>query len=190
VSKTRPLLRSERALVSFSETSARVYAVDGIALWANRGLDRIAGHVQYALLVAGDAPLAVALLTQVRLLLSRDRDAEIPADLASHVVCDLRVPGHGRASARGTVHVDRMPGPLPQKLAAVLSKMPQEGLTLHALASLAGTSIGSRTTTRPSNSVRVNSLLASSMSATASLRLSRASSRVLSWALAPGISST
>ena len=95
MSKTRPLLRSERALVSFSETSARVYAVDGIALWANRGLDRIAGDVQYALLVADDAPLAGASLTQVRLLLSRDRDAEIPADLTSHVVCDLRVPGHG-----------------------------------------------------------------------------------------------
>src|SRR4051812_20889848 len=111
------------------------------------------------------------------------RYPEIPAYLPGQGVRDLRVPGHGRALADGAVDVDSVPATLPQEFASMGLQVVEERSTLHTLR-------GSRTTSRSSNSVRVSSLLASRMSETASLRLSRASSRVCSWTLAPGSSST
>ena len=44
---------------------------------------------------------------------------EVPAYLASEVVGDLGVPGHGRALPGSAVYVDGVAGPLPEKLAAL-----------------------------------------------------------------------
>jgi len=113
------------------------------------------------------------------------RYPEVPANLPGHVVRDLRVARHGGATAGIPVHVDGVPGSLPEKLAPVCFEIVEERPALHT-----GMRMVSRTTSRSPNSVRVSSLLASSTSLMASTRLSRASSRVRSWALAPGNSST
>lgn len=114
---------------------------------------------------------------------SRPRHPEILADLPRHALPDLRVAGYRGAPCGLPVDIHRVTAAFPEKLAAVVLEMLEQSLSLHA-------PMGSRTTSRPSNSCRVSSLLASRTSATASLRLSRASSRVFSWALAPGSSST
>jgi hypothetical protein len=114
------------------------------------------------------------------------RDAEIFADLPGELVGDLRVAGYGGGPLRLSVDVDGVPASFPLELAALLPQVLQERPTLHAPAA----PMGSRTTSLPPNSLRVSSLLASRTSETASLRLSRHSSRVSPWAFAPGSSST
>src|SRR3954454_19238985 len=82
------------------------------------------------------------------------RDAEVLADLAGHVVGDLGVAGDGGAPDGRPVDIHRVPCAFAQELAAMILEMLQECSPLHTLR-------GSRTTSRPSNSVLVNSLLAS-----------------------------
>ena len=121
--------------------------------------------------------------SRLRPLLSWQGYAQVLAYLSCELVGDLGVAWDRRGPLRVPVDVDGVPASFSQELAVLASQMLQEGPALHAPS-------GSRTTSPPSNSRRVSSLLASRTSETASRRLSRHSSRLSPWALAPGSSST
>jgi hypothetical protein len=91
---------------------------------------------------------------------------QVLAYLSCELVGDLAVAWDRRRPLRFSVDVDGVPAPLPQELAALAFQVLQQGTAFHA-------PIGSRTTSRPSNSRRVSSLLASRTGETASRMLSR-----------------
>jgi hypothetical protein len=122
-------------------------------------------------------------LSRLRPLLSWRGYAQVLAYLSCELVGDLGVAWDRRGPPRVPVDVDGVSASFSQELAVLTPQVLQEGVALHAPS-------GSRTTSSPSNSRRVSSLLASRTSETASRRLSRHSSRLSPWAFAPGSSST
>ena len=122
-------------------------------------------------------------LSRLRPLLSWRGYAQVLAYLSCELVRYLGVSWDRRGPLRFPIDVDGVPAAFSQELAALAFQVLQQSPTLHA-------PMGSRTTSRPSNSRRVSSLLASRTSETASRRLSRHSSRLSPWAFAPGSSST
>jgi hypothetical protein len=122
-------------------------------------------------------------LSRLRPLLSWRGYAQVLAYLTCELVRDLGVAWDRRGPLRFPIDVDGVPAAFSQELAVLAFEVLQQGPALQAPS-------GSRTTSRPSNSRRVSSLLASRTSETASRRLSRHSSRLSLWAFAPGSSST
>src|SRR5829696_10319379 len=122
-------------------------------------------------------------LTRLRPLVSWRGYAQVLAYLSCELVGDLGVSRNRRGPLRFPIDVDGVPAAFSQELAALTFQVLQQSPALHA-------PMGSRTTSLPSNSRRVSSLLASRTSETASRRLSRHCWRLSPWALAPGSSST
>src|ERR687889_134427 len=117
-------------------------------------------------------------LSWLRPLLSWRGYAQVLAYLSCELVGDLGVSRNSRGPLRFPIDVDGVPAAFSQELAALTFQVLQQSPALHA-------PIGSRTTSSPSNSRRVNSLLASRTSFPATRRLSRHSSRLSPWAFAP-----
>src|SRR3990172_7539019 len=101
-------------------------------------------------------------------------DIEVFANLPREFINYLGMSRHCRSFAGSNVKIYGMPRTFAQKFATVFLKMPQKSVPLHQ----ASTKSSSFTTFFPAITCSASSLLASSTIATASLRFSRASSRV------------
>src|SRR5579862_6434943 len=105
----------------------------------------------------------------------------IQADLAREEIVDLPMSGNRRRFSRCAVDEHGMFAAFPQQNASILLKMPDELEPFHA----AGSSSVSRITSLPSIDSSERTRLASSTSATASTRLSRASFKLAAWVYWP-----
>lgn len=110
-------------------------------------------------------------------------DPEVLADLLRQDVGYLGMARNRYGCSGVRVAPYAVPRSLPAEFAAVAPQVPLELAALH-------TSRGSRITSRPSVSLSASSRRTSRSSLTASWIISRASSRVLPWLWAPGISGT
>jgi hypothetical protein len=121
----------------------------------------------------------------IKPLARRRRDFEVTTNLAGKMVIDLGMTRNRRGLPSHRIHEDGVAPSLAQENAPMTLQMVDEVATFQRWAAWSG----SRMSACPASCCAIVRL-ASSTNSTASMRLSRASSRVLPWVFAPGSSST
>lgn len=111
-------------------------------------------------------------------------DLEVLTDFSGGPCVDLSMPRYCCYSTI-TVHIDRVIGPLPQQVAAIVAKVSNQIAMFHEARRIGSTTTSSTGDSAPSPPPRVSNIRAS-----ASLRFSRASFKERPWLIAPGTSST